>query len=74
MRLLLALGALSVAGIALAIGAQLPPSFDAGNFWPPLLGLQGAPPQHWSDLEKSLAPNACGQCHAEQLAQWQTSR
>jgi len=73
MRPLLALAVLSAA-IALAIGAQPPPSFDAENFWPPSLGSQGVPPEHWSDIEKSLAPSACGQCHSDQLAQWQTSR
>jgi hypothetical protein len=73
MRLLLALAVFS-AGIAFAIGAQTPPSFDAESYWPPLLGPQGAPPEHWSDIEKSLAPTACGQCHADQLAQWQSSR
>ena len=32
------------------------------------------PPAQWSDIEKSLAPKDCGACHADQLAQWQTSR
>ena len=73
MRLLLVLAVL-FAAVALAFGAQTLPSFDAVSYWPPLLEPQGVPPAHWSDLEKSLTPSACGQCHSDQLAQWQTSR
>ena len=73
MRLLLALIAIA-ASIALAIGAQMLPAPDAAAYWPPSLPPQGIPPTQWSDVEKSLAPDACGQCHADQLRQWQTSR
>jgi hypothetical protein len=73
MRLLLVLSVL-FAGVALAFGAQTLLSFDAVSYWPPLLEPQGVPPAQWSELEKSLAPSACGQCHSDQLAQWQTSR
>jgi hypothetical protein len=61
------------AGMAFAIGAQTL-SFEPDTYWPPRLAPQGAPPEHWSEIEKSLAPSACGQCHADQFAQWQTSR
>lgn len=72
-RLLLAFFILS-AGIAFAIGAQTPSSFEPDTYWPPLLAPQGVPPERWSEIEKSLAPSACGQCHADQFVQWQTSR
>ena len=58
---------------AFAIAARASSSLE-DTFWPKSLPAQGPPPSHWSDLEKSLSPDACGQCHAEQLAQWQSSR
>jgi hypothetical protein len=75
MRALLALCAF-IAGIVLAVGvgSQTLSTFDAVSYWPHLLEPQGAPPAHWSDIEKSLLPTACGACHADQFAQWQTSR
>lgn len=70
-------------GIA-AIGAVLPGigaygqmsgrSSDAAGFWRQPLAPQGEPPSTWSKIEQSLSPSDCGQCHAEQFAQWQTSR
>lgn len=62
------------AAIAVVVAAQTLPSADVATYWPQTLAPQGVAPSHWSDLEKSLAPESCGQCHAEQLAQWQTSR
>jgi hypothetical protein len=47
---------------------------DAGGYWAQPLKPQGKPPKNWTALERSLAPADCGQCHAEQFAQWQTSR
>lgn len=41
--------------------------------WSRPLPPQGAPPANWTELEASLAPEACGQCHADQYVQWQTS-
>lgn len=41
--------------------------------WSHPLPPQGAAPQGYSELEASLAPSACGQCHAEQYRQWQGS-
>lgn len=41
--------------------------------WNEPLQAQGAPPSHFSELESSLDPAACGQCHADQYAQWQTA-
>jgi|SRR5690554_1788418 len=34
---------------------------------------QGVPPAHFSELEASLSPEACGQCHQQQYADWQQS-
>ncbi|MEH6579168.1 MAG: ammonia-forming cytochrome c nitrite reductase subunit c552 [Amphritea sp.] len=39
--------------------------------WP--LAPQGSAPESYSELEASLAPEACGACHEEQLADWSTS-
>jgi hypothetical protein len=41
--------------------------------WPAVLPAQGEPPADFTPLEASLDPQSCGQCHAAQFAQWQTS-
>ena len=41
--------------------------------WADPLAAQGPLPAGLSALEASLAPQACGQCHAQQWQQWQTS-
>ncbi|OMH33753.1 ammonia-forming cytochrome c nitrite reductase subunit c552 [Motiliproteus sp. MSK22-1] len=41
--------------------------------WQRPIPAQGNAPEHYSDLESSLSPQACGTCHAEQLADWKTS-
>lgn len=50
---------------------------DVGSFldrhWPAVLPAQGQPPATYTPLEASLAPQSCGECHAAQFAQWQTS-
>lgn len=43
------------------------------GYWALPVAPQGTPPERFSDLEASLAPEACGQCHPSQLAGWQTS-
>ena len=72
----LALALIALAGAALgAIAAGLDgEGFDAPSFWRVPLASQGKPPKEWTALEQSLAPEDCGQCHAEQLQQWRTSR
>src|SRR5687767_102998 len=49
----------------------------AGDFidrhWRAPLAPQGAPPARYSEVEASLAPEACGTCHPVQLADWKTS-
>lgn len=59
---------------AVVVAPDLTKSFDGGRYWHQPLATQGEPPKGWSKIEQSLAPADCGQCHAEQLAQWQTSR
>ncbi|NOY27476.1 MAG: hypothetical protein GXP62_16550, partial [Oligoflexia bacterium] len=34
---------------------------------------QGPAPKDWTELEASLAPESCGTCHPQQLADWQQS-
>jgi hypothetical protein len=48
--------------------------FDLDAYWRRPLMEQGEPPPQWNAAERSLAPEACGQCHGDVLAQWLTSR
>ncbi len=41
--------------------------------WQHPLPPQGTPPSHFSALEASLDPAACGQCHRPQFEDWQQS-
>ncbi len=41
--------------------------------WPDPLPPQGEPPAGFSALEASLGPDACGQCHTMQYADWKAS-
>lgn len=41
--------------------------------WEKPLAPQGTPPGHFSELEASLSPDSCGQCHQQQFADWQQS-
>jgi hypothetical protein len=43
------------------------------HHWAEPLPPQGTPPAAFSAREASLAPEACGQCHAEQYASWRES-
>lgn len=47
------------------------PNFAA--HWQQPLQPQGPPPEQWSDLEKSLNPEDCAQCHADKFDEWKTS-
>jgi hypothetical protein len=44
------------------------------SYWRLPLASQGPAPAGWSRDERSLAPQDCATCHAEQFAQWRTSR
>lgn len=41
--------------------------------WAHPIAAQGDPPAHFAPQEASLAPQACGQCHQPQYADWRTS-
>lgn len=41
--------------------------------WQKPLAPQGMPPEHFTELDASLSPDACGQCHQQQYADWQQS-
>jgi hypothetical protein len=66
-----ALGLMLLAGC----GEKPAPTVEAflEHHWADPLPPQGTPPAGFSPLEASLSPAACGSCHADQLAQWQTS-
>ena len=66
--------ALVVLYIGVTITANAEPVDDfLARHWSRPLPSQGEPPPAWTDLEASLAPADCGQCHPDQFAQWQTS-
>jgi hypothetical protein len=73
LRVLLALALLF--GLLSGCGEKPESSVEAflEAHWAEPLSPQGAPPASFSPLEASLNPEACGQCHAEQFAGWQTS-
>ncbi len=59
-------------------GCQRAPSApDVDTFlkhhWQDPLPAQGDPPGTFSALEASLAPEACGTCHADQYEQWRSA-
>ncbi len=43
------------------------------NHWQQPLKPQGPPPEQWSEVEQSLNPESCGECHADKFEEWQTS-
>ncbi|HEY9200693.1 MAG TPA: multiheme c-type cytochrome [Gammaproteobacteria bacterium] len=43
------------------------------NHWAYPIPAQGKPPADFSALEASLDPASCGECHADQFAQWRNS-
>ena len=49
-------------------GASLP-----SGYWNQPSAAPGEAPQEWTELERSLAPEACGQCHAEKYEEWRSS-
>jgi cytochrome c554/c'-like protein len=67
-------------GIVLALVLGLAGVVDAdpiadflARHWRSPLAPQGAPPAHYTPLEASLEPEACGTCHPVQYADWRTS-
>lgn len=43
------------------------------NHWAYPIPAQGKPPAEFSAIEASLDPASCGECHADQFAQWRSS-
>lgn len=41
--------------------------------FPLYIPAQGKAPDHWSDLEKDIQPEACGTCHQQQYKDWKQS-
>lgn len=71
-----------IAALVLLMGSLwLPSLFTSTNaveeflaqHWARPLAAQGVPPSHYSALEASLAPEDCGQCHAQQWNDWRQS-
>lgn len=52
-------------------GGAVPAPFE--GYWNVPVPAQGAPPENWSVLEKSLKPSDCGGCHFQQFQDWKTS-
>ena len=44
-----------------------------GNYWTLPLAPQGKAPAGWTEIERSLAPEDCGGCHADRYAEWRSS-
>jgi hypothetical protein len=55
----------------LSINQKLDDFFKA--YWQRPIPLQGPAPSSFTDTEASLAPEACGSCHARQYADWKES-
>jgi len=74
-RLYSTLTALLCLLLLVGCGKQAPPAVEAflQNHWNDPLPPQGAPPAGFSELDASMAPQACGQCHAEQFEAWRGS-
>jgi nitrate/TMAO reductase-like tetraheme cytochrome c subunit len=43
------------------------------DYWRLPLAPQGEAPPQWGESERSLSPEACAQCHANQYEDWRTS-
>lgn len=67
--------------LAAVVGTAVLVAFGTGDaapglpsgYWRQPLAPQGEAPAAWSEAERSLAPEDCGGCHADQLADWRTS-
>lgn len=62
-------------GLLSGCSGQPEPSIEAflQHHWTEPLPPQGEPSATFSPLEASLSPEACGKCHTDQFAAWQTS-
>lgn len=64
-----------ILGLAGCDRAPVPadPATFLARHWPDPLPPQGDPPAGFSELEASLAPESCAQCHADQYQQWRSA-
>src|SRR5438309_5661114 len=58
---------------ATAVFAAEPVADFVRRHWATPIPPQGPPPEGWSPLESSVAPEACGTCHPVQYGDWRTS-
>lgn len=68
--------ALAAAALLLAVGPSAVPASAQSlppGYWHQPLASQGEAPRDWSPQERSLDPQDCGACHADKLAEWQSS-
>ncbi len=56
-----------------ALSEEVSTSVFLSRHWQRPLEHQGKPPASFSDLETSLNPSACGNCHPQQFQDWQSS-
>ncbi len=70
-RSLLSAGFLVLAGVLLT--AAQDPGLPAG-YWERPVATGTPAPSDWTELERDLSPQACGQCHEAQHAAWRNSR
>lgn len=69
----------AIVALAVLIGMQQRDTNEADvdqflqRYWQYPLEAQGDPPEGFSPVEASLAPDDCGQCHAEQYRDWSGS-
>lgn len=56
------------------MGAGGDASLPAGYWQHPAAMGAAPPPDHWSQLEANLHPEACAQCHADRFGEWMGSR
>ena len=66
---LLIIGCLSL----LLSGALTAAQHLPADYWRQPLAPQGKAPRSWTPEERSLAPESCGLCHGDKLAEWRTS-
>jgi len=71
MKKFLVITFISVAALGYSPGAA---GFSFDSYWAMPIPLQGEAPAGFSELEKSLNPESCGECHDAQFSGWKKSR
>lgn len=70
---------LALSVVSFAAGFSQPAMVSAGEsptlqeYWKLPLAPQGEAPAQWSEFERSLAPEACAECHADKYEEWRSS-